>query len=496
MKIILLITLFCLPFISNGQNIYFIKSYGNNGYDYGRDIKQDVDTGYIATGSSSSFLSGNADAFLLKVDSLGNFKWSYPYGGPGADWGEAVIVTLDSSYALGGYTNSFGAGGFDFYLVRTDRTGNPIWGKTYGGTDWERAHDLIQLPDSGFVLVGETYSYGNGNMDVYIIRTDKNGDTLWTRTYGGTNDDYANAVLLDGDSLVIAGGTTSFGAGMTDGLILKYHINGTLGWAKVAGREKEDYFTSLVKRPSTGDYIIGGTRDYNHYQNNDDGQDFWGYYISNSGALIMDTSFWNGGQSGEEFVYDVAVNESLNSIYYGGSTTSWGTWDISQGYSDAFIGRVNFLNAWQNYVQGFGTEGNDIVYALDNCYDNGLVAIGDLKHNSSGGYNLFIAKIDDFYSVGQFQVTQDLTNEVITLKIENLKNNTKIKTYPTIVENVLNIEGLSLNNTIDVYDYSGQLIFSKSNINNTIDLSYLSSGSYILTIQTDEGYYSTKIIKN
>ncbi len=496
MKTLLLIILFCLPIISNGQDITFIKSYGNNGYDYGRDIKQDVDTGYIATGSSSSFLSGNADAFLLKVDSLGNFKWSYPYGGSGADWGEAVVVTLDSSYAVGGYTNSFGYGGFDFYLIRTDRNGVPLWEKTYGGTDWERAHDLIQLPDSGFVLVGETYSYGSGNMDVYMVRTDKNGDTLWTKTYGGTDDDYANAVLLDGDSLVIVGGTTSFGAGMTDGLILKYHINGTFGWAKVAGREREDYFTSIVKRPSTGDYIIGGTRDYSQYLNNNDGQDFWGYYITNSGQLMMDTSFWTGGQSGEDFVFDVAVNESLNSIYYAGSTTSWGTWDITQGYSDAFISRVNFSNSWQNYVQGFGTEGNDIAYALDNCYDNGMVAIGDLKYNSSGGYNLFIAKIDDFYSIGQFQVTQDLTNEVITLSITDLSTNTKISAYPTLFKNQITLEGLPLNNQINVYNYSGQLIYSKNNVQNAIDLSNLSKGGYILTIQTDDGYYSTKIIKN
>jgi hypothetical protein len=164
MKILIITIILLIPFIGKSQNINFIKSYGNNGYDYGRDIKQDVDTGYIATGSSSSFTSENADAFLLKVDSLGNFKWSYDYGGQGSDWGEAVVVTLDSSYAIGGYTNSFGSGGFDFYLVRTNSVGVPLWEKTYGGSDWERAHDMVQLPDSGFVLVGETYSYGSGNM--------------------------------------------------------------------------------------------------------------------------------------------------------------------------------------------------------------------------------------------------------------------------------------------------------------------------------------------
>ncbi|MEZ4924049.1 MAG: hypothetical protein R2780_12830 [Crocinitomicaceae bacterium] len=155
---------------SYSQNINFIKSYGNDGYDYGKDIKQDLDTGYIVTGSSSSFLSGDADAFLLKVDSIGNFKWSYNYGGPGSDWGESLVLTSDSGYAIGGYTNSFGNGGFDFYLIKTDINGTPLFQKTYGGSDWDQAYDVTQLDDSGFVLVGKTYSYGNGLSDIYMIK--------------------------------------------------------------------------------------------------------------------------------------------------------------------------------------------------------------------------------------------------------------------------------------------------------------------------------------
>src|SRR5690606_3590882 len=108
MKQILTLIIIFLSVVVSAQNIHFIKTYGNSGYDYGRDIKQDIDTGYIATGSSSSFTSGTADAFLLKVDSLGNFKWSYNYGGSGADWGESVVVLEEGGYAIGGFTNSFG----------------------------------------------------------------------------------------------------------------------------------------------------------------------------------------------------------------------------------------------------------------------------------------------------------------------------------------------------------------------------------------------------
>ncbi|HIP36035.1 MAG TPA: T9SS type A sorting domain-containing protein [Crocinitomix sp.] len=489
-SIIIIIGLFLT--YSGISQINFIKSYGNNGYDHGRDIKQDLDTGYIVTGSSSSFYNGNADAFLLKVDSLGNFKWSYNYGGAGADWGEAVVVTLDSVYALGGYTNSFGNGGFDFYLVKADINGVPIWEKTYGGSDWDRAHDLIQMPDSGYVLVGETYSYGNGNMDIYIVRTDKNGDTLWTRTYGGSADDYANAVLLDGDSLVISGGTTSFGNGMNDGLILKYHKNGSLGWVKVAGQDKDDYFNSITKiTTSLGGYVAGGTRDYNHPNDCDCGQDFWYYFITDNGTTVSDTS--RGGETlGQEYVNDM-IYLSNNQFIYSGSTTTWGI-DVPNS-SEGFIGRsTNTTFYVLAYINNFGDDGDDVVYAMDRCYDGGIVSVGDMTYNSTGGMNIFILKTDLAYSV-PFQVSQDLVNEIITLSYKDIVQDSKLKVYPTLFNNIITIEGLPTEHQINVFDYSGQLVYTSSNTNTVIDLQHLKIGVYILTVQTNEGNYSTKIIK-
>ncbi|MBK6526058.1 MAG: hypothetical protein IPG07_11245 [Crocinitomicaceae bacterium] len=85
-RLIVIFYLIGICFQLDAQNIHFLKSYGNSGYDYGRDIKQTPDSGYIATGSSSSFVGANADLFLLKIDSLGNFKWSYNYGGSDSDW--------------------------------------------------------------------------------------------------------------------------------------------------------------------------------------------------------------------------------------------------------------------------------------------------------------------------------------------------------------------------------------------------------------------------
>jgi hypothetical protein len=498
MKLFFTTIILFVSFLSQGQNIYFIKSYGNNGYDYGRDIKQDIDTGYIVTGSSSSFNNSNGQAFLLKVDSLGNFLWSNAYGGPEAEWGESVVVTSDNGYALGGYTNSYGAGGFDFYVVKTDGNGNALWENTYGGSDWDRAHSLIQLPDSGYVIAGETYSYGNGNMDVYIVRTDKNGDTLWTRTFGGTEDDFANAVMLDGDSLIVAGGTSSFSNGMTDGLILKYHIDGTLGWYKTAGKDKEDYFTSVDIRSASQRYYFGGTRDYHHDSNCDCGQEFWVYIINQFGGNLIADTARIGVQPGAEIIHDIEIVGTNNDIIYGGSTSTWGSnTDLSPETPNAFIGKITGLNYYvASYINNFGVDGADVIYGLDFCYDDGIVGVGQLAYNATGGMNTVIVKIDKNNTPGSYSVINSITsNENITLSYNSFAEKSKINVYPTLFTELITITGLPTEHSIEIYNTNGKLVYRSINSSNSIDLQELSKGIYILNIITSQGNVTTKIIK-
>jgi hypothetical protein len=488
----LLFLLLCATAVAGlSQNIHFIKSYGNNGYDFGRDIKQDIDTGYIATGSSSSFYSGNADAFLLKVDSLGNFKWSYNYGGSGSEWGEAVSPLTEGGYAIAGYTNSFGAGGFDFYFVKTNEFGVPLLEKTYGGSDWDKAYDMVQLPDSGFVMVGETYSYGNGNSDIYIVKIDQNGDTLWTRTYGGTESDYANALILDGDSIVVVGGTESFGSGMTDGIILKYHIDGTLGWMKTAGMEKDDYFTSITKNLGN-EYFLAGSRHYYFSQTGYLG-DFWIYNIVNDGTLLADTSL-TGGSHEFEVANGIAIDDNDN-IFFAGSTKSFG-YSLIDGKNDGFVGRL-LNNYYQtSYINNFGVSGNEVVNQLRNTNAKGYIAIGDIETQSTGGNNLFILKIDKDNSIGNILLNSELeAGNIITLSAEPITSIKQFKVFPSLATDRLFIEGeFDTDFYAHIIDMNGKKLQSFYN-QKQIDLQEINSGYYILRIITESGVYSAKFLK-
>ncbi|MBI4722918.1 MAG: T9SS type A sorting domain-containing protein [Candidatus Stahlbacteria bacterium] len=149
-------------------------------------------------------------------------EWTKTYGGDGGDCGYSVQETKDSGFIITGYTYSFGAGSFDVYLIKTNSEGDTLWTRTYGGDGWDWGYSVQETKDGGFIIAGNTYSFGVGEDDVYLIRTNSAGDTLWTKTYGGDKEDGGYSVQETKDSgFIITGYTYSFGAGSYDVYLIK-----------------------------------------------------------------------------------------------------------------------------------------------------------------------------------------------------------------------------------------------------------------------------------
>lgn len=213
------------------------KCYGDSLQDEGWDVKQTTDGGYIITGYTFNDAT-YSDLWLLKTDSLGDTLWTKRYGGPSSDDGCSVQETSDGGYIITGRTSSFGAGMIDVWLLRTDASGDTLWTKTYGGTDHDRGHCVRIMPDSGYIIFGDTRSYGAGSYDAWLIRTDKDGYVLWQWIYGGTEQDYGWRCRLTSDQgFILLGGTFSFGAGAQDLMLIRLdtepvgideYISGTL----------------------------------------------------------------------------------------------------------------------------------------------------------------------------------------------------------------------------------------------------------------------------
>lgn len=203
---------FWLVRLDRDGDTLWTRTYGTDELDEkALAIERTADNGFILVGSAEVG-GGDHAARLVRTDASGDTLWTRTYN-PGEDWDEtrSVSLTTDGGYILSGYSKSVGAGGADMWLLRLDQLGDTIWTRTFGGTEYDHGYSVVET-DSGFVCVGNSYSFGNGQNDCYLVATDAAGDSLWTRTYGGGSYETATAVRLAPDrDFMLGGWTQSFG---------------------------------------------------------------------------------------------------------------------------------------------------------------------------------------------------------------------------------------------------------------------------------------------
>jgi hypothetical protein len=206
------------------------RTYGGTSDDWAYALVQTGDGGYALAGYTNSFGAGSMDFWLVKTDAVGNEQWNQTYRGADRDFAYALVQTSDGGYAIAGSTLSFGGGGYDSWLVKTDASGNMQWSKTYGGTSWDMTSALVQRSDGGYTLAGATWSFGAGNADFWLVKTDAAGTMQWNQTYGGTSDDLALALVQTGDGGYALAGTTDFGFFNYDFWLIKTDVESGLAW--------------------------------------------------------------------------------------------------------------------------------------------------------------------------------------------------------------------------------------------------------------------------
>tara|TARA_R110002072_G_scaffold67521_3_gene165585 strand:- start:12802 stop:14250 length:1449 start_codon:yes stop_codon:yes gene_type:complete len=463
---------------SFGQ-ISFFNYYADNGVDIGEGIVQLEDSSYVLTGSSSSF-SSSSQAILMKIDSLGNFLWSQNYGGLESESGRRVLYKNGFGFYMCGFTNSFGNGGFDYYLAKTDTNGVLEWENSYGGSGWEKVHDAIMTADTGTILVGESSSNLTDNKDIYIVRTDINGDTLWTKTIGGLGDDYASAIVgIDDTTFVIGGRYYVADSSLTKGWLCKIHENGTIYWDTTFGNYQNTWINGLAIE---GGIIrcVGGASGGNNI----------GISLFNS-IVAFNGDYWGEYTEPSTGSYEhTGISAYVPAINYYTSLSISDVWTFPFG-NDVLINTLQPNLLWIT-GNSIGHEYDDVANQIIRTSDNGAIVIGYTTGVISGGNELYVCKIGP---TGQFpDVVNYGLSGIVSVLEQTIQNDVTI--FPNPSSGVVHVTTDNFSyEKISVLNAMGQVIYKEDFTQNfQFDLSAFPSGYYILQLEGEEIIARNKIL--
>jgi putative intracellular protease/amidase len=245
------------------EDLIWAKTYGGSGADGARAVCICPDNGFLITGYTFSQGTGDADVLVIRTDSEGNMLWSGTYGGVGTEYGNGSICLADG-FLVAGYTTSFGSGTKDVYLIKLDKDGREVWSQAYGGPSWDVGMSVCATNDDHYIVCGYTHSFGKGEEDVYLIKTDRSGKEIWSKTYGGERLDMGNSVCLTDNDGFLVGATSGSFSENTDFLLIRTDAQGNELWKTSYGAAGPrghgfDWCNTMISDDDGGALLAGYT---------------------------------------------------------------------------------------------------------------------------------------------------------------------------------------------------------------------------------------------
>ncbi len=345
----------------------------------GRSVLETSDGGLIFIGTIESSRENGDDLWLLKTDAAGREKWSKTFGGAGVDTGNCLQATPDGGYILLGSTRSMGAGGSDVYLVKTDANGNWQWDKTYGGSADDCGYS-IQCIDGGYIIAGSTGSSGAGKDDAYLIKVDMEGKGIWEKTFGGPCADVGYSVRGTSDNgFVIAGCKQPVVDGDDTAWLVKTDSGGNLEWEQLYGEIASSTADLLLEQAkdvqltADGGYVLAG---HNHPA----GGDFDGWLIKTNAKGEEEWSQAFGGGAWDQV--EAVVLTADGGYALAGMSRSYGPWE------QAWLVKTDGAGK-QEWEKHFGGSDEEWAYGLLQTANEGYILIGTTSGNGHQAYLVY-----------------------------------------------------------------------------------------------------------
>ena len=378
------------------------RTYGGAGNDVCNAMQQTSDGGYILAGYTDSFGSGLADFWLVKTNANGDSLWSRTFGGDGSDVCRAVQETTDGGYILAGYTNSFGAGLNDMWLVKTDVNGDSLWSRTFGDSLDDEATAVRQTADGGYVVAGNQSWQWGGPYDMWLLKTDADGDSVWSRRYRG--EDQVGYYLCNAMQPTSDGGCVLAGS-----RLVKTDANGDTLWTHPYFQNA--WFARLayaVVQTVDHGYLTGGTA----Y-----GQE--GYsagWLEKRDANGDSVWFRNYGGTAHDVCYDIEQTDDGGCVL-GGYTYPGEGWN----YLDMWIVKTD-ANGDSLWSLSFGGSGFDFARVVIQTRDGGYALAGSAEYFGAGGSDMWLVKLGPDVLPAPTGLVVYFTNGELTLRWDGDSN--------------------------------------------------------------------------
>ncbi|MEM3511512.1 MAG: hypothetical protein QXW47_11175 [Candidatus Jordarchaeales archaeon] len=358
------------------------KTYGGKNNDSAFRVAVDGQGNIIVVGETWSFGAGGSDVWVLKLDPNGDPTWQKAYGGTYGDSAFRVAVDGQGNIIVVGETWSFGAGGSDVWVLKLNASGNVIWQKGYGRESNDYAWGVAVDSQGNIIVAGGTESFGAGGSDVWILKLDPNGDPTWQKTYGGASNECALDVAFDVQgNIIVSGYTYSFGAGGSDVWVLKLDPNGEPIWQKTYGGVNDDYASGVTVDAQGNIIVAGGTS-----SSGAGGWNVWVLKLNSSGDTIWQKTY---GEAETDVAYDVTVNAQGN-IIVSGYTYSFGAkekdiWVLKLDPNGNPIWQKTYGGTYEDWAMGVAADNEGIIVAgFTSSFGAGLRDLWVLRISSNG----------------------------------------------------------------------------------------------------------------
>ncbi len=364
------------------------EAFGGGKHESAQSVQQTADGGYIIAGYTYSYGAGEGDAYLVKTDGKRNEEWYRTFGGDKGEYAYSVQQTADGGYIIAGNTYSYSPGVGDryAYLVKTDGEGNLEWHRTFGGEQDDSVHSVRQTADGGYIIAGYTYAPGVGGADAYLVKTDGEGNEEWYQTFGGDKEEYAQSVRQTADGgYIIAGHTKSYGAGERDAYLVKTDGKGNEEWYRTFGGDKPEYAYS-VEQTADGGYIIAG-HTYSYGAGERDA-----YLVKTDGKGNEEWYRTFGGED-NDIAYSVRQTFVNEPTVDGGYIIAGETHSYGAGERDAYLVKTDGKGN-EKWYRTFGGENDDVAYSVEQTADGGYIIAGETHSYGAGGRDAYLVKTD------------------------------------------------------------------------------------------------------